>query len=77
MVFDGHQKEGIALLKGNIKNYPDSLWALNVLARAYDRLKQQDKSITYFNKALALAKQQKSAFVSYFESEIKRVKTAG
>jgi len=71
---DNHKDEAFELLITNTKNHPDSIWAYNALARLYDQNEQPKKSLNTFEKALKLAKQQKSQGIGYLESEIKRVK---
>lgn len=71
---DDHKDEALTLLVTNTKKHPESIWAFNALARLYDQNEQYKKSLESFEKALELAKQQKSQGISYLESEIKRVK---
>ncbi len=72
---DNHPDEAIALLIANSQNFPQSIWALNALARLYDQNEQPKKSVATFTKALKMAEKQKNTRASgYLKGEIKRFK---
>jgi predicted alpha/beta superfamily hydrolase len=74
MLFDdNHKDEAIKLLITNSQKFPESIWALNALARLYDQHQQPKESLITFEKALTLAKKQNSGGIDYLESEIKRI----
>jgi len=71
---DGHKGEAIALLTENTKNFPESIWAHNSLARLYDQNGQLELSISNFEIGKKLAIKHKNEYaIEYLTSEIKRV----
>lgn len=70
MLRDNQEKLGLELLVLNTKNYPNSLGALNSLARAYVRLKQTKNAKKTYQTAIALAEKQESPNSAYFKRQL-------
>lgn len=74
LIRDQQEKLGIELLILNTKNHPQSMAALNGLARVYAQLKQKKNAKRTYEAALKLAKKLNSPNTAYFKSQIDRLK---
>ena len=73
LIREKQEKLGLELLIINTKNHPNSMPALNGLARTYVRLKQPKKAIEIYNAALKIAENQNSPNSAYFKRQLKNL----
>lgn len=70
---DKQENLAIELLQQNTKSHPESIGALNSLARAYERLNKSSEAKEAYQKALSLAEKQASPNTIYFKRQLKRI----
>lgn len=73
LIRDQQEALGIKLLVLNTKNHPNSMGALNGLARAYARLKQTENAKKSYQAAVVLAEKLDSPNSAYFKRQLKRL----
>ena len=71
LIREKQEKIGLELLILNTKNHPNSMPALNGLARTYVGLKQPKKAIEIYKAALKIAENQNSPNSAYFKRQLK------
>ena len=70
---DGHESEGLEILKRNAQTHPNSLRALNALAQTYEDLKKPRKALEIYKKALFLADKLTSSNLTFFKKQVERL----
>jgi len=73
LIRDQQEALGIKLLVLNTKNHPNSMGALNGLARVYARLKQTENAKKSYQAAIDLAEKLDSPNSAYFKRQLKRL----
>ena len=73
LIRDKQETLAIILLVLNTKNHPNSMGALNGLARVYGRLKQTENAKKTYQAAIDLAEKQGSPNSAYFKRQLKRL----
>jgi predicted alpha/beta superfamily hydrolase len=73
LITDKQEALAIKLLILNTKNHPESMGALNGLARTYTRLKQTENAKKTYQAAVDLAERTGSPNSAYFKRQLKRL----